>query len=107
MKNLVNSDFNLFLNEAGDSLSDPGVRNQKIDAMKEKIKKGMENANKSREKSQEFLQKGDADAASIETLKYRKALAAVGIAQIDYKLFIASENLKAKKEAEKARNDKK
>jgi hypothetical protein len=106
MNNLIDS-FDLFLNEAGDALSDSAVRNQKIDSMKEKIKKGMENANKSRDKAQDLLQKGDADAAGIENLKYRKALAAVGIAQIDYKLFMASEALKAKKEAEKARNDKK
>jgi hypothetical protein len=102
MNNLIKN-FDLFLNEAGDALSDSAVRNQKIDALKEKIKKGMENANKSREKAQDLLQKGDADAAGIENLKYRKALAAVGIAQIDYKLFMASENLKAKKEAEKSK----
>jgi len=106
MKNLV-KDFSSYLNEAGDALSDSAVRNQKIDAMKEKIKKGMENANKSREKAQDLLQKGDADAAGVENLKYRKALAAVGITQIDYKLFMAAEALKDKKEAEKARNAKK
>jgi hypothetical protein len=106
MNNLIGS-FDLFLNEAGDALSDSAIRNQKIDSFKEKIKKGMENANKSREKAQDLLQKGDADAAGVENLKYRKALAAVGITQIDYKLFMASEALKAKKEAEKARNDKK
>lgn len=106
MNNLISS-FDLFLNEAGDALSDSAIRNQKIDSFKEKIKKGMENANKSREKAQDLLQKGDADAAGVENLKYRKALAAVGITQIDYKLFMASEALKAKKEAEKARNDKK
>jgi len=106
MNNLISS-FDLFLNEAGDALSDSTIRNQKIDSFKEKIKKGMENANKSREKAQDLLQKGDADAAGVENLKYRKALAAVGITQIDYKLFMAAEALKAKKEAEKARNDKK
>lgn len=94
MKNLITRDFKSFLNESENALSDSAIRNQKIDSIKDKIKKNMENANKSLAKSQELTEKGEADKAAIETLKYRKALASAGLAQIDYKIFMATENLK-------------
>lgn len=103
MNALINQDFNSFLNEAGDALSDSAIRNQKIDSIKDKIRKNMESANNSLAKSQELTEKGEADKAAIETLKYRKALTAAGLAQIDYKIFMATESLKKKQEAEKAK----
>jgi hypothetical protein len=100
MKHVVDK-FKSFINESGDSLSDSAVRNLKIDSIKDKIKKNMENANKSLAKSQELTEKGEADKAAIETLKYRKSLAAAGLAQIDYKIFMATESLKKKQELKK------
>ena len=97
------SKYDSFVNEAGDGLTDDAIRNQKIDAIKDKIKSNFEKANQSQAKAQDLLQKGDADKAAIETLKYRKALAATNLAQIDYKIFIKTEALKKQQEAEKAK----
>jgi hypothetical protein len=97
------SKYDSFVNEAGDGLTDDAVRNQKIDAIKDKIRSNFEKANQSQAKAQDLLQKGDADKAAIETLKYRKALAATNLAQIDYKIFIKTEALKKQQEAEKAK----
>jgi hypothetical protein len=95
--------YDSFVNEAGDGLTDDAIRNQKIDALKDKIKSNFEKANQSQAKAQDLLQKGDADKAAIETLKYRKALAATNLAQIDYKIFMKTEALKKQQEAEKAK----
>jgi hypothetical protein len=56
-----------------------------------------------------LLQNGDADKASIETLKYRRAIAATSLAQIDYKLFLKTEKLKEeeKRRKEQEKEDKK
>jgi len=97
------SKYDSFVNEAADGLTDDAVRNQKIDALKDKIRSNFEKANQSQAKAQDLLQKGDADKATIETLKYRKALAATSLAQIDYKIFIKTEALKKQQEAEKAK----
>jgi len=97
------SKYDSFVNEAGDGLTDDAIRNQKIDALKDKIKSNFEKANQSQAKAQDLLQKGDADKAAIETLKYRKALAATNLAQIDYKIFLKTEALKKQQEAEKAK----
>jgi hypothetical protein len=94
--------YNNFLNEA-DSLTDTAKYNMKADALKDKIKSNFDKANQSQAKAQELLQKGQADKASIETLKYRKALAATGLAQIDYKIFIKTEALKKQTEAAKSK----
>jgi hypothetical protein len=102
MKNLLD-DYRSFLNEANDNLTDTAKYNLKVDAFKEKIKNNFDKANQSQAKAQDLLQKGDADKAAIETLKYRKALAATTLAQIDYKLFIKTETLKKQKEAEKSK----
>lgn len=100
MDNLVQA-YNSFLNEVNkDNLTDTGKFNLKADSLKDKIKNNFEKANQSQAKAQELLQKGDADKASIETLKYRKALAATSLAQIDYKLFLKTEALKKEKEKE-------
>ena len=91
-----------FLNENGKpaNLTDIGEYRYKIDAIKEKIKKAWENADKAQLKSQEYLEKGDADKASIETLKYKKYLAMTQLAQADYRLFIKQEAFKKEKEKE-------
>jgi hypothetical protein len=100
MDNLVQA-YNNFLNEVNkDNLTDAAKFNLKADALKDKIKNNFDKANQSQAKAQDLLQKGDADKASIETLKYRKALAATSLAQIDYKLFIKTEALKKEKEKE-------
>ena len=100
MDNLVQA-YNSFLNEVNkDNLTDTGKFNLKADSLKDKIKNNFEKANQSQAKAQELLQKGDTDKASIETLKYRKALAATSLAQIDYKLFLKTEALKKEKEKE-------
>ena len=100
MDNLVQA-YNSFLNEVNkDNLKDTGKFNLKADSLKDKIKNNFAKANQSQAKAQELLQKGDADKASIETLKYRKALAATSLAQIDYKLFLKTEALKKEKEKE-------
>lgn len=92
-----------FLNEAGKpaNLTDTGEYRYKIDSFKDKIKKAWENADKAQAKSQEYLEKGDADKASVETLKYKKYLAVTQLAQADYRLFIKQEALKKDKEADK------
>jgi flagellar hook-basal body complex protein FliE len=99
----LQEDINDFLNESGKpaNLTATGEYRYKLDSFKEKIKKNWENANKAQEKSQEYLEKGDADKASIETLKYKKYLTAVQLAQADYKLFIKQEALKKEAEANK------
>jgi hypothetical protein len=102
MKTLVNN-YNGFLGEANDSLTDTAKYNLKIDALKDKIKNNFDKANQSQAKAQELLQKGQADKAAIETLKYRKALAATNLAQIDYKIFMKTEALKKQQEQEKAK----
>ena len=100
MDNLVQA-YNSFLNEVNkDNLTDTGKYKLKADSLKDKIKNNFEKANQSQAKAQELLQKGDTDKASIETLKYRKALAATSLAQIDYKLFLKTEALKKEKEKE-------
>jgi|LakMenEpi03Aug12_release.lakeMendotaPanAssembly.Ray.scaffolds.fasta_scaffold960960_2 hypothetical protein len=100
MDNLVQA-YNSFLNEVNkDNLTDTAKFNLKADTLKDKIKNNFDKANQSQAKAQDLLQKGDADKASIETLKYRKALAATSLAQIDYKLFIKTEALKKQKEKE-------
>ena len=100
MDNLVQA-YNSFLNEVNkDNLTDTGKFNLQADSLKDKIKNNFEKANQSQAKAQELLQKGDTDKASIETLKYRKALAATSLAQIDYKLFLKTEALKKEKEKE-------
>ena len=107
MKQLI-SKYDIFINEAaGDGLTDDAIRNQKIDALKEKIRANMDKANASAAKAQELLQKGDADKAAIETLKYRKSLIVSNLAQLDYKIFMKAEALKKKQEAEKAEKAKK
>lgn len=102
MEILLNS-YLKFLSEANDNLTDTAKYNLKVDALKDKIKNNFDKANQSQAKAQELLQKGDADKAGIETLKYRKALAATTLAQIDYKLFLKTEALKKQKEAEAAK----
>lgn len=101
------SKYDSFINEGDEGLTDTAIRNQKLDAIKDKIKNNFDKANKSQAKAQELLQKGEADKAAIETLKYRKALAATNLAQIDYKLFLKTEALKKQQEAEKAEKAKK
>jgi hypothetical protein len=103
MEKLIANNYIDFLNEAGDSLTDTAKYTLKITALKDKIKNNFDKANQSQAKAQELLQKGQADKASIETLKYRKAIAATNLAQIDYKLFIKTEALKKQAEAEKAK----
>jgi len=39
--------YDSFVNEAGDGLTDDAIRNQKIDALKDKIKSNFEKANQS------------------------------------------------------------
>ena len=103
MDNLIKA-YNSFLNEVNkDNLSPAAKFNIKIDSMKDKIKKTFDKANQSQAKAQELLQDGDADKASIETLKYRRAIAATSLAQIDYKLFIKTEKLKEEEKIRKER----
>lgn len=100
---LLHNNIEDFLNEAGKpaNLTDTGEYRYKIDSFKDKIKDTWDNANKAQEKSQEYLEKGDADKAAIETLKYKKYLAASQLAQADYRLFIKQEALKKAKDGDK------
>lgn len=99
MANLVQT-YNNFLVE-GDNLTDTAKFNLKADALKDKIRNNFDKANQSQAKAQELLQKGEADKAAIETLKYRKSLAASNLAQIDYKIFIKTEALKKEQQSKK------